>query len=288
MRRLIESVVDNGLNFAWQLAAGAACGLAAASLLRRRHCALAAGGALAVLAATIGRSARYRLEPDPSGPPLLRVMTLNAYNRGVAIEDRVTAFAREHEVDVLLLQEWDVPASATRGAIDGWFPHHAVEAPDGTQIYARRPFRVLRVERLDDSPHQESIITVGLEAGGVELTLIAAHPLQPVHPRRFAARRREFDRLAEIAGGFAGPVVVAGDCNASILSPDFQRLLARAGLRSVSAWPPRGTWPAPLGATGIAIDHVLVRGLRAASFWVGPSLGSDHRAVVADLARIEG
>lgn len=284
MGRWIGSVVDNALNFAWHLAGASGVLALAALAVRRRVIALVATVATAIFGAVIVRSSRYRVGVDPGRACVLRVMTLNAYNRGTAIEERVAAFAREHAIDVLLLQEWDVPAGATLGALDASFPYHAVEAPDGTQIYARVPFRVRGLHRSDESPHQETMIEAVFEAAGATLTCIAVHPLQPVHPERFMARRHEFQRLAEIVGRTDGPVLVAGDCNASILSPDFQALLGRSGLRSVSLWPPAATWPAPLGRWGIAIDHVLLRGLTATSFEVGPSLGSDHRAVVVGVA----
>ena len=284
MRRLLESVIDNGLNFAWHLAALSLLATIAAAAVQRRGLALASGGITAALGGWIARSSRYRVAVRPEGEHLLRVMTLNAYNRGTDIEELVVAYARAHEVDVLFLQEWDEPAALTLGRLDGYFPHHAVEVPDGTQIYARVPIVVRGLHRSDDSGHQETMIEVALEANGVEITCFAIHPLQPVHPARFTMRRREFEWLARLVAATPGAILVAGDCNASILSPEFQALLRRSGLRSASSWPPEGTWPSPVGRVGIAIDHVLLRGLTPTSFEVGPSLGSDHRVVIADVA----
>ncbi|MCB9482612.1 MAG: endonuclease/exonuclease/phosphatase family protein [Dehalococcoidia bacterium] len=284
MRRSLESVIDNGLNFAWHLAALSLLATIATAAARRRGLALASGGVTVALWAWIVRSRRHRAAVQPGGRHLLRVMTLNAYNRGAEIEERVAEYARAHEVDVLFLQEWDEPAALTLGHLHGYFTHHAVEVPDGTQIYSRLPLRVLGLHRSDDSSHQETMVHVALEVGDTEVTCFAIHPLQPVHPDRFGMRRREFEWLARLVAATPGPVIVAGDCNASVLSPEFQALLRRSGLRSVSSWPPEGTWPAPLGRAGIAIDHVLLRGLSASTFEVGPSLGSDHRVVVADIS----
>jgi len=284
LRRLVESFVDNALNVAWHLAALTLAATGVALLLRWRSAAVLCGTSTVMLGALIGRSARHRAEVDRSRTGALRVMTLNAYNRGTAIEERVARYARAHDVDVLFLQEWDEPAARTLGHLDAYFPRHAVEEPDGTQIYARLPFEVRGRHRPDESPHQETMIEVAFDVGGVEVVSFAIHPLQPVHPDRFGMRRRELEWLAELVEGVTAPVLIAGDCNASVLSPDFQRFLGRTGLRSVSGWPPVGTWPAALGPFGIAIDHVLLRGLTATSFEVGPSLGSDHRVVVADVA----
>ncbi|MEO0587954.1 MAG: endonuclease/exonuclease/phosphatase family protein, partial [Planctomycetota bacterium] len=81
--------------------------------------------------------------------------------------------------------------------------------------------------------------------------------------------------------------VVAGDFNATPFSSSFAAL-GRAGLINSQrghGW--SATWPGeliPLGL-GIPIDHVVHSAdLTTVSRDVGPRLGSDHHAVVVDLA----
>ena len=46
----------------------------------------------------------------------------------------------------------------------------------------------------------------------------------------------------------------------------------------------KATWPSILGPFGIPIDHCLVSDdVIVEDFRLGPSAGSDHRAVVVDL-----
>jgi endonuclease/exonuclease/phosphatase (EEP) superfamily protein YafD len=93
-----------------------------------------------------------------------------------------------------------------------------------------------------------------------------------------------------------GPLVVAGDFNATLDHEPMRRLL-RTGLRDAarqanSGWQP--TWPGatdaagalPIGVRLIALDHVLAdRYYSAISTSTYPIARSDHRALVARLAR---
>lgn len=90
-----------------------------------------------------------------------------------------------------------------------------------------------------------------------------------------------------------GPVVVAGDFNASPSWPAYRRVAGMlddvvsgwgnensANLGRTWGWRPG--WPAML-----RIDHVFARGIRACHVEVHKIDGSDHRAVVVDLNRDE-
>lgn len=88
--------------------------------------------------------------------------------------------------------------------------------------------------------------------------------------------------------------VLAGDLNATPIWPAYRRLRARfddaavEAARRLGVRPPR-TWGPWSGSTRLLrIDHVLVRGLVAQDSWVLPLRGSDHSALVTDLAAGEG
>jgi endonuclease/exonuclease/phosphatase family metal-dependent hydrolase len=136
-------------------------------------------------------------------------------------------------------------------------------------------------------------VTVGDPAvAGSALTVLAVHPTAPTDPEQWRA-----DHAAVLAAAEASdPDLVVGDFNATLDHPPM-RALADHGWRSVEelaneGWQP--TWPSnglvsPFGLplpSLVQIDHVLVGPrLAALSTHTVEIPGTDHRAVVAEVAR---
>jgi endonuclease/exonuclease/phosphatase (EEP) superfamily protein YafD len=118
---------------------------------------------------------------------------------------------------------------------------------------------------------------------------IAVRGVHPDHPASSATVHRwraTLHGLATWARSTSGPLVVAGDLNASVDHPGMREVLA-TGLRDAhevagAGRPP--TWPhgQPFPPF-VHLDHVLVRGLDVASADEVRISGSDHDAVVARL-----
>lgn len=118
------------------------------------------------------------------------------------------------------------------------------------------------------------------------------HTAQPLgHPELW---RRDFDRIRDAADGIVGPIVLAGDLNATLDHGPMRDLLrdgfADAARQANAGWQP--TWPSdpatdhglPGGLGLIAIDHVLLRdGPVAVETATSRVAGTDHRALVARL-----
>lgn len=127
--------------------------------------------------------------------------------------------------------------------------------------------------------------------GGVEVTVVAVHTVAPTNPAKVERWRAGFAAAAEIVAEAPGPVVLAGDWNATLAHGPMRDLLRGAAGRplvdahtAAGRWR-AGTWPTWLPVQTAGLDRVLVtpdvtvrsiRELRAP--------GSDHLAVVADLA----
>lgn len=114
--------------------------------------------------------------------------------------------------------------------------------------------------------------------------LVALHAAPPIRAHG-AYRARQLEIAARLASAAVGPVVLLGDLNCTPWSPAFDRLLAAARLRDSGRG--RGlhpTWFSAVPFVGLPIDHVLVGpGVGVRGRHVGPDIGSDHFAVVADL-----
>ncbi|GIG19824.1 hypothetical protein Cch01nite_05480 [Cellulomonas chitinilytica] len=129
---------------------------------------------------------------------------------------------------------------------------------------------------------------VAVPEDGTDPTIVAAHPLAPGRRSAMPAWRSETAAVAARCASTPG-AIVAGDLNATLDHPGLQDLgpCVDAARAAGEAW--RGTWPSSAPSVLAApIDHVLVdgRAWRVTGFEVlGRTGGSDHRPVVAHLAR---
>ena len=124
------------------------------------------------------------------------------------------------------------------------------------------------------------------EIGGMPVRLQLAHPLPPV-PGQVDAWKRELGRIADAARDEPGPLLLAGDFNASQDHAAFRRILD-TGLRDAARLAGEGrepSWPSDTTpAFGAQIDHVLVSKEFSASRARFLDLaGTDHRSLLVDL-----
>ncbi|MCW2785896.1 MAG: hypothetical protein JWP74_2413 [Marmoricola sp.] len=124
--------------------------------------------------------------------------------------------------------------------------------------------------------------------------LVAVHMAQPLDaPGEW---RAGWGVLNDLLPTLKGPVVVAGDFNTTVFHGPMRQLLGNgfsdAARTANSGWQP--TWPSgslllpgmPSGLGLMAIDHVITNGsFKAVSTDAYDVDGSDHRALVARLAR---
>jgi hypothetical protein len=120
---------------------------------------------------------------------------------------------------------------------------------------------------------------------GHGVVLRGVHAFPPV-PGRLRQWRTSFHELTRWVHRTRGPVVLAGDFNASVDHPGMRELLA-GGLRDAheaagAGRPP--TWPHGRWVPAfVQLDHVLVRGVDVDSADETRIPGTDHDAVIVDL-----
>lgn len=250
-----------------------------------RRVVLAGGGFLVVVlvASTVIVAPRWTggAAAVAPGDPKLVVMTSNL-RLGEADAAAVVRVARAENVDLLVLEEL-TPGLQRRIEAHGltdFLPHRAgTPGPGakGTVVYSRSPITDVRAIATD---HKSLAFTVeGLRIFGV-------HPAYP-----FAPGWAKDQALLATAARAEHPDVVLGDTNSSLDNPLFRDLLSTgledAAEQSNAGWQP--TWPVD-GFRGLpvplaAIDHVLVgEKVVALATRVHDIPGTDHRALVADLA----
>jgi len=131
-----------------------------------------------------------------------------------------------------------------------------------------------------------------LDVDGVPVRLAGIHLMNPISfPwwRSALARRRQVRAILGWLGEDEGPVIVAGDFNATGSWPAYKAMAARLTDLVAEESSRRGDSPGPTWAWRPAwprmlrIDHVFGSRLRATETLVVPIAGSDHAAVVADI-----
>ena len=132
-----------------------------------------------------------------------------------------------------------------------------------------------------------------LDVNGMRLRLAGAHLINPIQFPWWTSVRTRGHQLAELFQWLeedSGPVLVAGDFNASPRWPVYRQMTRRLddlvadwaereGVRPERTWGWRPGWPRML-----RIDHVFgSRAVRAVGVVVEPVVGTDHDAVVVDI-----
>ncbi len=223
---------------------------------------------------------------DGAGGRRLVVMTANL-RFGEADAASLLALAREHDVDLLSLQELTPEAVERLDAAGArrLLPGRAL-APRrraaGTGLMARRPLRLL----VEPIPEGRAQLRASLAlAGGGELRVVAVHPFPPVS-RRSERAWRDVLRALPDARDAGRPHLLIGDFNATLDHRELRRVIDRGYVDGADALGQglRPTFPVGHAYPPITIDHVLLdRSIAVRRLSVHPIKGSDHRAVVAEI-----
>jgi endonuclease/exonuclease/phosphatase family metal-dependent hydrolase len=220
-------------------------------------------------------------------------MSANLWS-GAADPDGFAELVARLEIDVVAVQELK-PEQAE--ALSDVMPHGSlfVGAQDGGVALAlRRPAHVETVPM----PYRHAHTTVLGPAEWPELDapihvtathLMAPHSVTPM-PSPFLRPRQLRAIEAYLRERPADQRVVMGDFNATPLWPAYRRIAAQltdaavavaeaTGTRPVRTW---GPWPG--SPRLLRIDHAFVAGLQVESFRTVHVPGSDHSAIVMDVA----
>jgi endonuclease/exonuclease/phosphatase (EEP) superfamily protein YafD len=145
---------------------------------------------------------------------------------------------------------------------------------------------VLEVQSAELVPGGAQALQLRVDWQGQPVTVVAVHLHWPIGAHNVRQRNAELQALADLARRTPGPLLIGGDFNITRWSPVFDAAFAKAplvdcgrGLGLVSSW------PSYFPPAAIRIDHCLAsphwRGVQAVA---GPTLGSDHRPVLNELA----
>jgi endonuclease/exonuclease/phosphatase (EEP) superfamily protein YafD len=216
--------------------------------------------------------------------PSLTVVTANVRYRN---EDRrrFLEWLEAQDADLVVVQEVTAAWAAELARLDD-YPHQSVlvrEDPYGIAVLSRWPLE--STQPVDLAGDGLPSLVGRVEVAGQHLLLVGLHTHWPVLPGLARARDESLRAAAQLVQAQDRPAIVLGDLNLTPYSPAFPRFEDAAGVRDVMdgrRWRP--TWQAGFWPLALRIDHVLASsGICVERAEVGPSIGSDHRPVIARL-----
>ncbi|OEO30287.1 hypothetical protein VW23_022095 [Devosia insulae DS-56] len=226
------------------------------------------------------QEARSVLAAAP-GKPLFKLLSFNLLT-GNQNGENIARFIAGSGADVVTLME-ALPIAAHAGILRAVYPYSA-GCEDGSPcggvvILSRTPLADITVQSMSGA-WQNRLVTANTTIGGQKLNIVAAHLVKPYFDE-FAAE--EVARLGAVIGGLEGPLVLAGDFNASAWSESLDGLMHRQSLLPGSSYP--ATWPVRLGPVGVPIDNVFTRAPLVITEVnaLGDSMGSNHRGLLAEI-----
>ncbi|MSR57746.1 MAG: hypothetical protein EXS05_08740 [Planctomycetaceae bacterium] len=252
----------------------------------RRWYLAAVGAGLLALHVVVLSPLYLPTEARPAGSARLRVLSLNVLVSNTDYA-RTVDFVREADPDIAVFLEVTPPWGRELTALDDGWPYsftHADAGFFGVAIYSRLPLDERRLEQLSQAC---PAIVARVTLGGQPVTIFGVHPNRPMLGAGAVMRDRQLKVLADLVDAEPGAKIVVGDMNVTSWSPGFTDFLARSGLRdSRLGLGIQPSWPSMFPALlRIPIDHCLVSPeVEVVARRVGPSLGSDHLPVIADLA----
>ncbi|MEZ5670169.1 MAG: endonuclease/exonuclease/phosphatase family protein [Alphaproteobacteria bacterium] len=238
------------------------------------------------------------------GGPAFSVLSFNILASNLDLED-IEQRIREADADAVILIEYGPVHTPLGTALADIYPGQidcAQTRGCRMALMARRPFTLAQTMGRDQGtppivsarfalgePEADSAAGDGAApadeaeqaaADSVGFTLVGTHLSRPFDGSgRWQAR--DVDSLIAAMAGLDGPLVVAGDFNATPWSRSMRTIRESTGLCGAAGYRP--TWPVWLGALGLPIDHILVSPDLAVTAETLPPAGSDHlpiRAVV--------
>jgi endonuclease/exonuclease/phosphatase family metal-dependent hydrolase len=280
------------LAFTPYVAATAVIPVVVAAALRRWAAAGIALASALTLAALVLPRAFGGAEAAGSGDVRLNVMTANV-RFGEADPHRVLELVREHEIDLLCIQELTpgFAAELRRVGLTRRLPHSSKlprPGAGGSGIYARHP--LVEADPADRRPGAFAMsgARIRVPSAGT-IGVISVHPPPPTGPDSIRDWATDLESLP--ATGGPDMRLLLGDFNAT-LDHDRLRDLIDSGYRDAADTAGAGltpTWSAPrvpllpIGVP-ITIDHLLVdKRIGVGDVAVHDLPGSDHDAITGEL-----
>ena len=222
--------------------------------------------------------------------PQIKLINLNLRKTNPA-PDKAIDFLRREDADIVVLEEITPQWAKRLKALEDVYPHMLFCDDIATCDLALLSKKSWQSGIIRELPKVgPNVIIAKFDWKGSPFTLVGTHldPPTPAigedHEHFHSAQAKKISALLR---SIEGPLVVAGDFNATPWSPSFNRIIEGTELARVDGGL-LPTWPSQLSAIGIPIDQILTTSeFGGSTMTVGPNVISDHFPLIATL-RVRG
>ena len=227
---------------------------------------------------------------DYGNPPSIKLLSINIMGDNAANGAKIADYILGSGADVVMIQE-SAPIGPQIDRMKVIYPYRlgcgAKTVTCDSSLWSKTQF--VAGEVYTASPiYRDRLMIASISFGGQVVNFANVHLTKPYFDNMHAVELKKIrERLADYATAQPGPYVLAGDFNASILTPDVRSFLSSTSLMTADHEP--HTWPVGFPAIGTAIDHVFVSDpLRIDRLAATPDpIGSNHYGLLADIIRID-
>lgn len=230
--------------------------------------------------------------PDVSGgtaaaapaSPTFRVLSFNVWFRNPDMAT-TAAYIEQSNADAVVLLELTPPqAERLRPLLPSYPNFHIEPSRMGAAVFTKWP--MLDAASMPLAEEGAVAARMRIDWHGTPVTVLGVHLNWPLGPRNSRFRNEELAGVVAFSKAQHEPLIVAGDFNLTPWSEYFRDALEESGLHdSARGFGLHRSWPAQFAPVGIRIDHCLLsREWQSQRVDIGPSLGSDHLPLVADLS----
>ena len=195
------------------------------------------------------------LPSERAGTSQLRILSFNVLASNENYE-QVVEFIRQNEADLVVLHEASLPWEEALAAADLGYVISVNRHPDDIFSSIVLAPEGAMVESYGFRLADPRAVSIEMSSG---VSVLAIHPLSPYNEERADLRDRQLEWAGEWVRRQDGPVIVAGDFNASPFSYSYRRLRATTGLRdSARGYGLELSYPAEESPfSQVSIDHLL-------------------------------
>lgn len=223
---------------------------------------------------------------DANGPTI-QLMSANVLTSNTHYDDFL-AIVKENDPDMLLVQEINDAWLTALDPLRSDYPYVTAEArSDNFGIATFSRIELTKSEIMFDPESLVPSIQSIVELDGHSVTVINYHTLPPAGPRYAKTRNRQLAFLKDKVVSTDNHVIIAGDLNTTMWSPHYLDLVREGKLKNArKGFGLQPTWMRDrIPFLTLPLDHVLCSAhLHATASKVLPSFGSDHRAILVNLA----
>ena len=215
----------------------------------------------------------------------LRVIAFNVLHQNQRYSD-VTRFVKNRRADIAIFLEATPPWDTELLALKKQFPYHFSAKKVQMEIYSKFPLQKTEIELYGT---YRGFVISRVTLNKVNFTLIAAHAYPQVYfgLEGWRTRNRQIAAIKNISDKTKQPIILAGDLNVTMWSPQYEIAIAESRLRNArqgfGILPTQSSYMPQIPWLSIPLDHFLVsQDIIVTNTETGKDLGSDHLPILLD------